>query len=159
MKLRFDPSQPADQRYTFEFEGDAIHDARASECGRFPCDPSYYGLTEAQADELAALNDAEAARELANNFSVIIRESFSRSELREINERNKTNPPNICATHDFCDANMVMHEAWVQVFGGHEDGGLAIDCNNEKQCATWNRAWALAKAAQFKGISKGDDHA
>jgi hypothetical protein len=36
--------------------GYEIHNLRASECGRFAVEPSYYGYTNADADELAAAN-------------------------------------------------------------------------------------------------------
>lgn len=36
--------------------GYEIHNLRASECGRFAVEPSYYGYTNADADALAAAN-------------------------------------------------------------------------------------------------------
>jgi len=48
--------------YGFSFEGMFIVDARLSECGQFAVEPAYYGLTEAQANELARLNARKEAR-------------------------------------------------------------------------------------------------
>ena len=42
--------------YGYTRKGTFICNARVSECGRFDEKPSYYGLTEAQADELERLN-------------------------------------------------------------------------------------------------------
>jgi hypothetical protein len=59
---RFQPGEALadDGRYVpafgFSFHDMFITDARLSECGRFAVAASYYGLTEAEADELAALN-------------------------------------------------------------------------------------------------------
>ena len=37
-------------------KGFEVHNLRASECGRFAVEPSYYGYTNADADALAAAN-------------------------------------------------------------------------------------------------------
>jgi hypothetical protein len=42
--------------YGFTFNDQFIVNARVSECGRFHADPKAYGLTNAEADELARLN-------------------------------------------------------------------------------------------------------
>jgi hypothetical protein len=36
--------------------GFEVYNLRASECGRFTVEPSYYGYTDADADELAKAN-------------------------------------------------------------------------------------------------------
>lgn len=43
-------------KWGFEFNGCFITKPRESECGRFETDPSYYGLSGADADRLEALN-------------------------------------------------------------------------------------------------------
>lgn len=42
--------------YAYELADWTIYNPRVSVCGRFLVDPSEYGLTETQADDLAALN-------------------------------------------------------------------------------------------------------
>lgn len=42
--------------YGFDFNKFFIVNAKVSECGRFAVDPAYYGLTQAEVDELEALN-------------------------------------------------------------------------------------------------------
>jgi len=83
---------------------------------------------------------------LANQFSHLIREWFTDEELREAVERNKTIGPLSCATHDFCDANEAMAEAWEIVFRSE------INCEDERQCELWGQAWDLAKDAEFREI-------
>jgi hypothetical protein len=52
--------------------------------------------------------------------------------------------PNICHSHDFCDANVVMHE----VFLAHgmdpaDEGGM------DQWGCLWNATWNLAKDRGF----------
>ncbi len=65
-------------------------------------------------------------------------------------DRNKTNSPEVCASHDFCDSNMVMHKAFLAY------GVNPTEIENEELrknvFAIWNEAWALAKAAQFNPL-------
>ena len=50
--------------------------------------------------------------DLAAEFSRILREWLGGVRMSEVNRRNQeeTNPKG-CHSHDFCDANMAMHEA------------------------------------------------
>ena len=45
--------------------------------------------------------------------------------------------PNVCHTHDYCDANMVMERAMREC----GESGRTV--------AVWNAAWDMAKAAGF----------
>jgi hypothetical protein len=84
------------------------------------------------------------AMKVAIRFSSIVRAEFSHDELREINKRNKTaRYVNACATQDFCDANMLMAEAFESVMG-HE-----VDGNSDSDCDVWNQAWDIAKLSGF----------
>lgn len=47
--------------------------------------------------------------------------------------------PNICHSHDFIDANMIMAAAMKRVTG------VDVDVQNEAQRATWNTSWNTAK--------------
>lgn len=56
-----------------------------------------------------------------------------------------------CATHNFCDANMVMDEAFHNVLGRgmyliDED---ATEAQKDSDTELWNSAWTMAKHAGF----------
>lgn len=87
--------------------------------------------------------------ELANEFSRIVKRDLS-DKLFEINLRNKEQSyilSNCCATHDFCDANELMAEAFKTVVG------TEIDLQNDVHLDLWNNAWNIAKQAEFNTIN------
>ena len=55
------------------------------------------------------------ATKIANAFSAILREWLSAEEMAELNERNRgyieANSP-MCDSHDYCDPNQAMIEAY-----------------------------------------------
>lgn len=80
---------------------------------------------------------------IAMLFSYELRRALDECELKIVvfeNEREKN--PAICHSHDFCDANMLMHSAFVAVVG-HEPDLMNDDLN------IWNAAWDLAKKNKF----------
>lgn len=84
-----------------------------------------------------------------------IGEAFASALLREIGKKNfaKVRTRNavhaeagnrgICASHDFCDANMTMLAAYCKVTGVKEDD-VAID--DQAVLDEFNAAWDYAKA-------------
>ena len=93
---------------------------------------------------------------LAAEFICGLRETAGVEALVEIVERNRREPdPNICHTHDFCDANMVMFEAFEAVLGRPPgfitDGtGSALEeADIELADKAWNLAMSLLKE-EFK---------
>ena len=50
--------------------------------------------------------------------------------------------PEICHSHDFCDANEVMAEAFAAVVG------RSIDLQSDADSELWSEAWASYKAAK-----------
>lgn len=80
---------------------------------------------------------------LAVAFSRIVQRDL-KPHLPEIIARNKVGHPGACATHDFCDANELMAEAFKE-FTGREP-----DCADEKDAALWSGAWNAAYAASFE---------
>lgn len=48
-----------------------------------------------------------------------------------------------CASHDFCDANMIMSQAFLYVFGRESNPASADDAG------LWNRAWNIAREFGF----------
>jgi hypothetical protein len=84
---------------------------------------------------------------LATIFGGKVQERLTREQFREAVERNKAqaegwaNP--VCHTHDFCDANVLMLEAWAEMFGGEPDPA------SDEDAELINDAWFIAKAAEF----------
>jgi hypothetical protein len=93
-------------------------------------------------DSMAAQDGAAANVAIA--FYTVLGEWLDRSEMRTVRERNvKHADSNICASHDFCDANMAMDEAFRRVFGaGPLDG---VDQMSDAACNLWGAAWDMAK--------------
>ena len=57
---------------------------------------------------------------------------------QQVCERNrKETEANVCHTHDFCDANMLMEQAFEELF-------LSVDVENEADRQRWNAAWDVA---------------
>ncbi len=73
---------------------------------------------------------------IAQKFHGIVRRELT-DHLEAIDEENRTTE-HTCATHDFCDANMLMSEAFTAVLGRDMDAG------SEDDAALWNEAWDLA---------------
>ena len=80
---------------------------------------------------------------LAREFARVLSEWLTSGELIAVNARNRTYPPSCCASHDFCDANMAMLEAWLVACGREPDP------ENQSDADLWGAAWDIAKAAQF----------
>lgn len=79
--------------------------------------------------------------QIAKEFCQILNWWLNAEEMAEVVRRNaeETNP-NICHSHDFCDAN----EAMIVAFENYELDPI----ENMELC---NKAWDLAKAAEFDG--------
>lgn len=85
-----------------------------------------------------------AIEALARAFARRLREEIGEDDLRAVVARNRASgDPNGCASHDFCDANMPMAEAFEEVLGA--DPEEPDDCDP----ALWDAAWDRAKAADF----------
>lgn len=135
------------------------------------CYGNYLADMEKQDGLHPSIIDAAVAT-LAMNFSTIIRRELADklTMIRIENEVNAAAGRNCCATQDCCDANMFMHEAWVQTFGVEPK-----DCADEEErilkevpearrgleLATvysalaieadiWNDAWDVAKYSGFR---------
>jgi hypothetical protein len=90
-------------------------------------------------------HDHTTARILAREFCRLIRAELTPAELAHVLDLNRNeDDANVCHTHDACDANMVMLDAWQNTFGTRP---VALDATEE--AAVWDEAWRLAKAAEF----------
>ncbi len=84
-----------------------------------------------------------ATLRVAAAFSVGMREQLTAEQLDDINMRNRgEKDPNVCHSHDYCDANIVMDEAF-------EACGLDFDSNDDSHIKLWNEAWSIAKVSRF----------
>ncbi|MDP2828662.1 MAG: hypothetical protein Q8O37_08650 [Sulfuricellaceae bacterium] len=82
---------------------------------------------------------------MAAEFSDLLKSWLSPEEMEEVVRRNEGEDDlNICHSHDFCDANMALHE----VFMRH-----GMDVTDEQGASRfgqkWGEVWQLAKGKQF----------
>lgn len=80
---------------------------------------------------------------LARKFSQLLLAEIGRENLITVIERNKTISAGCCASHDFCDANMVMDAAFKTVTG------KKINTQKDEAVELWNQAWDIARTTQF----------
>jgi hypothetical protein len=88
----------------------------------------------------------QEARAIAKAFADALRDDLTPEQWEAMRARNASPEygPDVCASHDFCDANMVMQEAWQGVIGREflpDDAPPA-----EADCALWGLAWGIARA-------------
>lgn len=82
---------------------------------------------------------------LANQFSIELNRALTPQQIAETNLRNAFEEnPNICHSHDFCDANVVMLDAAHALVTDYDDEGESIDND------LFDAAWEIARAAEFK---------
>lgn len=90
---------------------------------------------------------------LAKKFSKVLKKWLGKKKMAIVVSRNKEANDSCCASHDFCDANMAMDEAFTKVMGRTFDfnfeetteGGM----QNSKDTDLMNAAWSMAKSNDF----------
>lgn len=88
--------------------------------------------------------------QLAAAFSVELRNELSPDGIRDVIDLNKDEKhPDVCHSHDFCDANMVMLAALARLLGVDQDAVLVGSREPDEQMTLWNDAWGLAKRHDF----------
>jgi hypothetical protein len=105
----------------------------------------YDGHDWLTAYDLSQLVRAVQTCRLAAAFTRKLHKELSPRELDAVRRANDRLAYDCCATHDYCDANMTMLEAWQYITGKD-----MIDVENEADAIMWNEAWDLAKADQFR---------
>lgn len=78
---------------------------------------------------------------VALEFTRLIRKEVGMENFRQIRRLNATpdyNYGSCCASHEFCDANMLMLEAFQNL-------GFEPDLSNDQHVALWNDAWDVAR--------------
>ncbi len=91
-------------------------------------------------------------RTLARLFSERLREHIGEDDFREMLRRNATEEyVNKCASHDFCDANIIMDDAMWAVLS--DDPGITLDivdpADRDAWTEAWEAAWELAQNMNF----------
>jgi hypothetical protein len=84
---------------------------------------------------------ANHAAEIAASFVDGLKEFMTVEQWEEMRAKNATPryAGNVCASHDYCDANTVMAPAFLDVMRRE------IDLQSEADLALWGEAWAIAK--------------
>lgn len=84
-------------------------------------------------------------RLLAECFAETLYLWLTVDEMEQVVERNNgiyADAPGVCATHDFCDANMVMDSAFNEILG-------RSPFDSEADADLWSEAWAIAHSRDF----------
>ncbi len=86
---------------------------------------------------------------LAEEFAHELLELIGSKNMYEVNVRNhRSDYKGCCASHDFCDANMVMESAMIETYGYSIDVETN-DADSEKIMGIMNEAWDTAKLHDF----------
>lgn len=81
---------------------------------------------------------------LAIEFSKILHEWLNQDTIDQINSLNEAQEDkDICHSHDFCDANMAMNEAFQKVYG------RGLNLGAEEELSITSKSWKLAKENEF----------
>jgi hypothetical protein len=88
------------------------------------------------------MNRDQQVTAIAEAFAEVMRQWLSPAEFAEMKRRNESGgiyASGACASHDFCDSNMAMAEAFKGVTG-HDVNG-----DDETDATIWGDAWSLAR--------------
>ena len=86
--------------------------------------------------------------DLARHFIETLRSWLTAEQLATVVTRNATSEyARACASHDFCDANEAMAEAYQTTFDVPMP--LSEDEGADRALVACNSAWALARSAEF----------
>jgi hypothetical protein len=109
---------------------------------RFTVEACQIKLIDPSGEGLGAIADV---RTLAQEFSASLRSLLTPEQMQSVILRNAAETDsNICHSHDFCDANVVMHEVFlVHGMDPADEGGM------DRWGRLWDAAWNLAKDRGF----------
>lgn len=94
------------------------------------------------------MTDATLEKKLSEAFLKVLTEWLTPDERREVDRLNRTSEYiGCCATHDYCDANMAMFEAFTKTLG--REPNLGPDDEGGRDVGVMNRAWLAAKRKGF----------
>ena len=81
-------------------------------------------------------------KSIGDAFVAVLNEWLTSNEMTLVRERNALEPiPGICHSHDFCDANEAMLQAFYKTVGSPFDDGGHV---TEEAITLWNAAWDYA---------------
>lgn len=87
---------------------------------------------------------------VANRFVASLRAELGAAEFGEVVRRNRVDPDlSVCHSHDFCDANVLMHAAILEVLGARYDARGSRLYDVDEHDALWDAAWSLARRAHL----------
>jgi len=90
------------------------------------------------------MRHAKLVVKVAKKFSQLLLVEIGKAKLAKAVKRNRAQKdPNVCHTHDFCDANVVMHHA----LGTCKVIRTKLSIANASKL--WDEAWGMAKKAEF----------
>lgn len=112
------------------------------EKGMFPAEP----IILLEGDDWEAVLAAVMAHQIkliSARFVQGLQAALTPAQWEEMRRRNASPEygAEVCASHDFCDANMPMLAAFEDVTG------RTMDAGSEEDAALWGAAWDVAKAA------------
>jgi hypothetical protein len=111
-------------------------------------------LREGDAHDLITrmLLDPETApvRKIARAFACLVAEFVGLHTLR-IDALNRTASPGVCASHDYCDANVFMQQALLDVTG--IDAAAELPDMSELTAKLWDYSWRYTKLIGFHRLS------
>lgn len=80
---------------------------------------------------------------LSSEFVRVLRGHLDPGQWEEMRRRNAAEAgPDVCHSHDFCDANIAMYEAFTNL--GVDPFPIGDGEMLEENVALWNGAWDLA---------------
>lgn len=104
----------------------------------------------------AISTDTATIDKIAKEFSSLLAKEIGIDKMKDVKKLNidDTNK-DVCHSHDFCDANMVMQDAF-KVVGIDLEKDFPDAVQNEFITDTWEKAWTLAKKNNFYVNDKGE---
>ena len=99
-----------------------------------------YDQEQRAKQELRAVSErAKLERRLAHAFHAVLGSWLTEEQRELVDARNAAEAEaGICHTHDFCDANMAMFDAFEAVVGRESEA------DSEDDSRLWNAAWNCA---------------
>jgi hypothetical protein len=92
--------------------------------------------------------NTETMHQLARTFSILLKHEIGGDNMSMVNVLNDTEPYVFaCASHDYCDANQVMIDAFVGLFG--REPAYADEPGNEQDTNITISAWNEARKNKF----------
>lgn len=86
--------------------------------------------------------------QLAREFSLKLRHYLSEHEMSQVISLNESEEDKYCChSHDFCDANEAMQDAFIKLFG--RSCKLYSENEPNSDLVLWNAAWTMAKENKF----------